>query len=41
MFEEMNPGPLLTSKMKLAVKIINGFPIYTKSSVMVRRLPHL
>ena len=38
---EMDPSPLLTSKMELAVKIINGFPIYTKSPVMVRRLPHL
>ena len=35
---ETDPGPLPTSKMKLAVRIFNGSPIYAKSPAMDRRL---
>ena len=38
---ETDPGPLATSKMELAVTIINGSPRYAKSPVLARRLPHL
>ena len=38
---ETHPGPLPTSKMELAVRIINDSPIYAKSPVLVRRLPDL
>ena len=38
---EADPVPLPTSKMKLAVAIINGSPIYVKSLVLGRRLPDL
>ena len=38
---ETDLGPLLTSKMELAVAIINGSPIYVKSLVLARRLPDL
>ena len=38
---EADPGPLPTSKMKLAVTIINGSPIYVKSLALGRRLPDL
>ena len=38
---EIDPGCLPISKMELAVAIINGFPIYAKSPVLARRLPHL
>ena len=38
---ETDPGHLPTSKMELAVTIINGSPIYAKSPILVRRLPHL
>ena len=38
---ETDPGPLLISKMKLAVTIINGSPIYAKSPVSARKLPVL
>ena len=36
-----DPGPLPTSKMELAVTIINDSPIYAKSPVLVRRRPDL
>ena len=35
---EIETGPLQTSKMELAVTIINGSPIYLKSPVLARRL---
>ena len=38
---ETDPGPLPTSKMELAVTIINGSPIYAKSPVLTRGLPDL
>ena len=38
---ETDPGPLPASKMELAVTIIDGSPIYPKSPVLARRLPHL
>ena len=38
---ETDPCPLPTSKMDLDVTAINGSPIYAKSPVLVRRLPHL
>ena len=38
---ETDPGPLPTSKMVLAVTIINGSPIYAKSPLLARRLPDL
>ena len=38
---ETDLGPLLASKMELAVTIINGSPIYVKSLVLARRLPDL
>ena len=40
---ETDPGPLplSTSKMELAVTIINGSLIYAKSPVLVRRLRDL
>ena len=38
---ETDPGPLPTSKMKLAGTIINGSPAYVKSPVLARRLPDL
>ena len=38
---ETDPGPLPTSKMELAVTIINGSPIYAKSPVLARRLQDL
>ena len=41
MMSETDPGPLPTSKMEIAVTIINGSPIYFKPPVLARRLPHL
>ena len=38
---ETAPGSLPTSKMELAVTIINGSPLYTKSPVLAMRLPDL
>ena len=38
---ETDPGPLPTSKMELAVTIINGSPIYAKFPVLASRLPDL
>ena len=38
---ETDPGPLPISKMELAATIINGSPIYAKSTVLARRLPDL
>ena len=38
---ERYPGLLPTSKMELGVTIITGTPIYPKSPVLARRLPHL
>ena len=38
---EEDPGPLSTSKMELAVTIINGSPIYSRLSVLAKRLPDL
>ena len=37
---ETDPDPLPTSKMELAVTIINCFLIYAKFLVMSRRLPY-
>ena len=37
---ETDPGRLLTSKMELAVTIINSSPISAKPPVLARRLPH-
>ena len=38
---ETDLDPLPTSKMDLAVTIINDFPTYAKSPVLARALPHL
>ena len=38
---ETDPGSLTTSKMELAVTIINGSPIYAMSPVLARRLTDL
>ena len=38
---ETDPGPPTTSKMELAVTMINDSPMYTKSPVLARRLLHL
>ena len=38
---EKFPGPLPISKMEFAVTTTNGSPIYVKSPVLARRLPHL
>ena len=38
---ETDPGPLPTSKMELAVTIINGSPIYAKFPALASRLPDL
>ena len=38
---ETDPGTLPTSKMELAVTMINGSPIYAKFPVLSRRLPGL
>ena len=38
---ETYPRLLPMSKMELSVTIINGSPIYVKSSVLARTLPHL
>ena len=38
---ETDSGSLPTSRMELAVTIINGSPIYAKSLVMDRTLPDL
>ena len=35
---ETDPVPLPTSKIKLAVTIINGSPIYAKSPALARKL---
>ena len=37
----LKTGPMSTSKVELAVTIIEGSPIYAKSPVLVRRLPDL
>ena len=38
---EKDPSPLSRSKMELVVTIINDSPVYAKSPVVARRLPHL
>ena len=38
---EIDSGPLLISKMELAVTMITVSPIYAKSPVSTRRLPDL
>ena len=38
---ETDLEPLPTSKMDLAVIIINDFPTYVKCPVLARTLPHL
>ena len=38
---DTDPDPLPTSKMELALTIINGSPIYVKSPVLARKLSGL
>ena len=38
---ETDPGSLSTSQMELPVTLINSPPVYAKSPVLARRLPHL